>query len=415
MTMKVRDEEDILEANLRYHFAHGVDFAVVHDDGSVDDTPRILERYRAAGLVELLDETPGEIGKNQTRWHTTMARLAASEFGADWVLSIDADEFWWPVTGATVKQTLAAVPAPYGALTAPRPEYVPVPDGPGSFAQRMTVRQVRSRTTPKVAHRGTPDVLVAGGSHRVAGAQERPGAAGGAGRFTVQALLDPPPAPQFASLPHWPVRILHFPNRSREQFLRRMRTYAFDEHRAFGWAAKRALNEAELPADEYWALVAQATEQGVRNGHLVTDTGLRDFLAGCPDPTTSDGLLAARAYGANMAAVLAADDVQAELDTLALDVMEALARKEIKKLRQTGLTAQLKSELLAAEGRARALKVRNRRLQRQVEVVRGGQSSARKQSRWSGMVSRVSTQVQLLVSAKGRTEGKRGDDPRLVD
>ena len=45
-TLVVRDEEDILEANLEYHFAQGVDLAIVTDHGSRDATPEILRPTR---------------------------------------------------------------------------------------------------------------------------------------------------------------------------------------------------------------------------------------------------------------------------------------------------------------------------------------------------------------------------------
>ena len=49
MTLLVRDEEDLVEANLDHHFAQGVDFVIATDNGSVDRTPRILRRYARRG------------------------------------------------------------------------------------------------------------------------------------------------------------------------------------------------------------------------------------------------------------------------------------------------------------------------------------------------------------------------------
>ena len=97
MTLLVRDEDEVLEANLDYHLAQGVDFVIVTDHGSSDSTPRILERYRLRGTARVLRVEGHE--HHQSRRVTRMARLAAIDYGADWVINNDADEFWWPVVG----------------------------------------------------------------------------------------------------------------------------------------------------------------------------------------------------------------------------------------------------------------------------------------------------------------------------
>ena len=49
-------------------------------------------------------QEPGE-DLRDGEWVTRMARLAATEFGADWVINSDADEFWWP-RGGSLKHVL---------------------------------------------------------------------------------------------------------------------------------------------------------------------------------------------------------------------------------------------------------------------------------------------------------------------
>ena len=126
MTIAVRNEADIIEENLRYHLGAGVDFIIATDHRSEDGTTEILERYERDGLLHLTRET-GEAFL-QTEWVTRMARLAATSFGADWVINADTDEFWWPHSG-TLREVFAAVPPGYGAVRgiwrhfALRPDY----------------------------------------------------------------------------------------------------------------------------------------------------------------------------------------------------------------------------------------------------------------------------------------------------
>src|SRR3954462_11366353 len=149
MIYKVRDEADIIEENLRFHRAQGVDFFVIADTGSTDGTLEVLERYEAAGLVRL-ERVPGGIHdmKGEGGGEETITRIA-NEMGADWVIHNDADEFWWPVTGGDLKEALATIPDTFGIVLAPRTEFLPRPDGPGSFAERLVIREARFRRPPK--------------------------------------------------------------------------------------------------------------------------------------------------------------------------------------------------------------------------------------------------------------------------
>ena len=121
MALKVRDEEDVIESVLRYHRAQGVDFFIVTDNASTDRTPEILGRWVEAGLARVISEPSAELRERGQEWVTRMARLAATEHGADWVVHGDADEFWWPLEG-TIKQALAAVPDEFGVVLGPRVE-----------------------------------------------------------------------------------------------------------------------------------------------------------------------------------------------------------------------------------------------------------------------------------------------------
>src|SRR4030042_3882175 len=92
MTLLVRNEGDIIQENIEYHLNNGVDFFIITDHRSTDATSSILNRYRRYGVAEVIrindDIYP------QAAWVTNMARHAAAQYKADWVINCEADEFW---------------------------------------------------------------------------------------------------------------------------------------------------------------------------------------------------------------------------------------------------------------------------------------------------------------------------------
>lgn len=96
MTLLVRDEEDILEQNISYHLNKGVDFIYAIDNGSIDSTTEILDKFVKANklnYVVIKDQS-----YKQAEWVSSLARKCAKD-GATHIINSDADEFWVPNKG----------------------------------------------------------------------------------------------------------------------------------------------------------------------------------------------------------------------------------------------------------------------------------------------------------------------------
>jgi hypothetical protein len=266
LTLLVRDEADVLEANLAHHLALGIDHVIVTDHRSSDGTTEILERFAGEGRLTLIREESDEL--RQSDWVTRMARLAATEHGADWVVNGDADELWWPRDG-TLGEVLGAVPARFGALRGLWRNFVPRPDDGRPFHERMTIRRrpAVDLTDPfhaqvKVVHRAHPEVVVTQGNHDALG----------------------PPLPLIRE---WlPFEVLHFPIRSAEQARRKFRVAhaaglaspgtSIPQHTE---AAVRTM-DAEGDSLYYDRVVVddETVERGLASGELTSDTRIRDTL-----------------------------------------------------------------------------------------------------------------------------------------
>ena len=319
MAMKVRDEDDVLEHNLRYHRAQGVDHFLVTDNGSTDGTLEILRRFESEGVLTVIEEPSTDDFRDRAHWWVTrMARTAATDLGADWVVHADADEFWSPLTG-TLRDALDGIPDDYGVVLAPRPEFVARSDGPGEFWERMTVREARSRLRPKIAHRAEPDAVLHRGAHDVDVERDESGSRH-SGRAVMRAVKEKRAegADPLVWAPVFPARVLHFPLRSLDQYRRKVEVTlrgGFDD-KAHD-ELREAYEQGRLP--ELYAKLAvdnDAVEAGLREGTLVEDPTVRDFLAGAERRRLSP------------------EELERETEELRVDAMQTLARTQRSLIRQ---------------------------------------------------------------------------------
>jgi hypothetical protein len=309
MTLVVRDEEDILETNLRYHLAQGVDFIYALDHNSVDATPDILRSFEQMGVLRMLREG-GEVHDQAPRV-TRLARLAHDELGADWVINNDADEFWWPAVG-DLKDLLCAIPQPFEVLVARRHDFIPRPDGPPAFHDRMLWRRAESRTPSgqrleaKAAHRGDARIVVAPGNHDVQ-------------------------APALRRAPALPlVEVLHYPARDYEQFVRKTLHTGRGYELLAGRDPTTGIDQLLLlelyrrgELRDYfdrWALPDEEIEAAVCAGHVVRDVRLRDYLAGAVARPSHDPQQVRDVVAGALGLSAELSVAQAEAELLRLDV-----------------------------------------------------------------------------------------------
>ena len=122
MTLLVRNEADLIKDNVDFHIRRGVDHIIVTDNGSTDETVDLLQPYARSGILTILHEPDDNY--DQAKWVTRMAMMAARDMGADWILSNDADEFWWS-DGSSLKDHLANASGNVSYL--PRQNMLPSP------------------------------------------------------------------------------------------------------------------------------------------------------------------------------------------------------------------------------------------------------------------------------------------------
>ena len=229
----VRDEVDIVGTVVTNLLAQGVERVVIADNLSVDGTAEVLEGLARSHPVTVLGD---RLAAHYQAEKTTVLARAAATAGAGWILPFDADEVWRNSPGATgtVAQWLAGCDA--DVVQVPVFNYVPTDGddaGEPDPVRRLRWRKAEPNRLHKVAFRAHPRARLHQGNHGVARRGRR----------------------------RRGLEIRHFPYRSEEQFLRKVRQgsaalAATELSAEVGkhWRGLGAGDDAQLVA-AWWSLV----------------------------------------------------------------------------------------------------------------------------------------------------------------
>jgi glycosyltransferase involved in cell wall biosynthesis len=204
-----KDEADIIEYTVR-HLLDQVDHVMAVDNGSTDDSRAILEAVGGEikgdrATLDIWDDP--EPGYYQADKMTAFAARAVAE-GYRWFVPCDADEYWYSPFGRLADAIAAAEETEPQAMFFRAELKNHIVTGFDSKVEPDPFRRLRWRleemnALPKIACRLVPGLRISMGNHDAWG----PGIVRASGLHTIPGQL----------------YIHHYPWRSEEQFLRKIR------------------------------------------------------------------------------------------------------------------------------------------------------------------------------------------------
>lgn len=211
----VKDEADIIAATVT-HMLTQVDWVLVADNGSTDGTGEILDSLsRMNSRLDVVHDP--DPAYRQSQKMTALAAEARDLYGATWVVPFDADEWWYSPFNPRLGDVLDEQAPQWLVLPATLYDHVATGHDPDTAdpCARIRWRRPDPAPLPKVAVQWRADLVIEQGNH---GAWYDGGPTISPDRLLV---------------------IRHFPYRSLEQFVRKVRN---------GAAAYRALGD-DVPAN----------------------------------------------------------------------------------------------------------------------------------------------------------------------
>jgi hypothetical protein len=97
----VKDEVELFDQSIAHLRAIGVDYIMACDMSSTDGTAEILEKYRSDdfSILTLTDAALSDEAAPDDTWFSQNLKRYTNAT-ADWVIFLDADEFWLPASGS---------------------------------------------------------------------------------------------------------------------------------------------------------------------------------------------------------------------------------------------------------------------------------------------------------------------------